>query len=159
MAEKNFDGTFDHELLESVFRTSKKVIQEYVREIDRTNRYRSVRSSVVRGTVLDDRGPLIDLYEACLQQDAHIRAVLETLVSQILGDRYMLARQNEKGKYIKDVEQTRKVQGTQFDKIIRGHRGGFCFELNAASSRRSSMVTRCWRSCPARTPARDAFGR
>ena len=100
MAEKNFDGTFDHELLESVFRTSKKVIQEYVREIDRTNRYRSVRSSVVRGTVLDDRGPLIDLYEACLQQDAHIRAVLETLVSQILGDRYMLARQNEKGKYI-----------------------------------------------------------
>ena len=120
MAEKNFDGTFDHELLESVFRTSKKVIQEYVREIDRTNRYRSVRSSVVRGTVLDDRGPLIDLYEACLQQDAHIRAVLETLVSQILGDRYMLARQNEKGKYIKDVEQTRKVQGTQFDKIIRG---------------------------------------
>ena len=107
MAEKNFDGTFDHELLESVFRTSKKVIQEYVREIDRTNRYRSVRTSVVRGTVLDDRGPLIDLYEACLQQDAHIRAVLETLVSQILGDRYMLARQNEKGKYIKDVEQTR----------------------------------------------------
>lgn len=70
--------------------------------------------------MLDDRGRLIDLYEACLQQDAHIRAVIETLVSQILGDRYMLARQNEKGKYIKDVGQTRKIQGSQFDKIIRG---------------------------------------
>ena len=46
--------------------------------------------------------------------------MIETLVSQILGDRYMLARQNEKGKYIKDVGQTRKIQGSQFDKIIRG---------------------------------------
>ncbi|MDR2890566.1 MAG: DUF935 domain-containing protein [Alistipes sp.] len=62
----------------------------------------------------------MDLYDACLQQDAHIRAVIETLVSQILGDRYMPARQNEKGKYIKDVAQTRKIQGSQFDKIIRG---------------------------------------
>lgn len=120
MHEKNLDGTFNHELLESIFQTSKKVIQEYVREIERTNRYKSIRSNVVEGTVLDDRGRLIDLYEACLQQDAHIRAVIETLVSQILGDRYMLARQNEKGKYIKDVGQTRKIQGSQFDKIIRG---------------------------------------
>lgn len=120
MFEKNLEGTFNHQLLESIFQTSKKVIQEYVREIERTNRYKSIRSNVVEGTVLDDRGRLIDLYEACLQQDAHIRAVIETLVSQILGDRYMLARQNEKGKYIKDVQQTQKIQGTQFDKIIRG---------------------------------------
>lgn len=120
MQEKNLDGTFNHELLESIFRTSKKVIQEYVREIERTNRYKSVRSNVVEGTVLDDRSRLIDLYDACLQQDAHIRAVIETLVSQILGDRYMLARQNEKGKYIKDIKQTQKIQGSQFDKIIRG---------------------------------------
>ena len=63
---------------------------------------------------------MIDLYEACLQQDAHIRAVIETLESQILGDRYMLARINEKGKYIKDVKQTQRIQGSQFDKIIRG---------------------------------------
>lgn len=120
MQEKNLDGTFNHQLLESIFHTSKKVIQEYVREIERTNRYKSIRSNVAEGTVLDDRARLIDLYEACLQQDAHIRAVIETLVSQILGDRYMLARQNEKGKYIKDVKQTQKIQGSQFDKIIRG---------------------------------------
>ena len=120
MLEKNIDGSFNRELLESIFRTSKKVIQEYVAEIERTNRYRSVRANVAEGTVLDDRSRLMDLYEACLQQDAHIRAVIETLVSQILGDRYMLARQNEKGKYIKDVDETRKIQGSQFDKIIRG---------------------------------------
>lgn len=120
MQGDNLKGSFNHQLLESIFSTSKKVIQEYVREIERSNRYKSVRSNVTEGVVLDDRARLIDLYEACLQQDAHIRAVLETLVSQILGDRYMLARQNEKGKYIKDVEQTQKVQGTQFDKIIRG---------------------------------------
>lgn len=75
---------------------------------------------MVAGTILDDRSRLIDLYEACLQQDAHIRSVIETLESQILGDRYMLARMNEKGKYIKDVEQTQRIQGSQFDKIIRG---------------------------------------
>jgi hypothetical protein len=42
------------------------------------------------------------------------------LESQIIGERYMLARQNEKGRYIKDVEETKKIQGTQFVKIIRG---------------------------------------
>lgn len=120
MQEKNLDGTFNRQLLESIFRTSKKVIQEYVREIERTNRYKSVRSNIAEGTILDDRSHLIDLYDACLQQDAHIRAVLETLISQILGDRYMLARQNDKGKYIKDIRQTQKIQGSQFDKIIRG---------------------------------------
>lgn len=120
MHEKNLDGIFHSQLLESIFHTSKKVIQEYVREIERTNRYKSVRSNVAEGTILDDRSRLIDLYDACIQQDAHIRAVIETLVSQILGDRYMLARQNEKGKYIKDIGQTQKIQGTQFDKIIKG---------------------------------------
>lgn len=116
----NTEGSFNRELLESIFRTSKKTIQEYVREIERNNRYKSVRGNLAQGTVLDDRSRLIDLYDACLQQDAHIRSVLETLESQILGDRYMLARMNEKGKYVKDVEETRKIQGTQFDKIIRG---------------------------------------
>lgn len=75
---------------------------------------------MVAGTILDDRSRLIDLYEACIQQDAHIRSVIETLESQILGDRYMLARMNEKGKYIKDVKQTQLIQGSQFDKIIKG---------------------------------------
>nr|WP_195461804.1 DUF935 family protein [Alistipes sp. D31t1_170403_E11] len=114
------EGTFHGALLESIFRTSKKTIQEYVREIERYNRYRSSRQDVQLGCILDDRARLIDLYEACLQQDAHIRSVIETLESQILGDRYMLARMNEKGKYVKDVSQTQKIQGSQFDKIIRG---------------------------------------
>ncbi|KAA3703254.1 DUF935 domain-containing protein, partial [Bacteroides salyersiae] len=115
------EGTFNHELLESIFRTSKKTIQEYVREVDRNNRYRSIRGqTTVAGTILDDRAQLIDLYDACLQQDAHIRSVIETLESQILGDRYMLAKQNEKGKYVKDIEQTLLIQGSQFDTIIKG---------------------------------------
>ena len=49
------DGSFNGELLESIFRTSKKTIQEYVREIERNNRYKSVRGDVTLGTVLDDR--------------------------------------------------------------------------------------------------------
>ena len=114
------DHSFNGSLLESIFRTSKKTIQEYVREIERDNRYRSSRQDVMLGCILDDRSRLIDLYEACIQQDAHIRAVIETLESQILGDRYMLARVNEKGKYIKDVAETQKIQGSQFDKIIKG---------------------------------------
>ncbi len=114
------DNTFSGELLESIFRTSKKTIQEYVREIERNNRYRSSRMDISSGYILDDRSRLIDLYEACLQQDAHIRSVIETLESQILGDRYMLARMNEKGKYIKDVKYTQKIQGSQFDNIIKG---------------------------------------
>ncbi|MDR1090955.1 MAG: DUF935 domain-containing protein [Prevotella sp.] len=114
------NGKFDAELLESIFRTSKKTIQEYVRELERYCRFKSVQHMVVDGVVLDDRGKLIDLYEACVQQDAHLSAVLETLVSQIVGERYMLARQNDKGKYVKDVDQTKKIQGSQFIKIIRG---------------------------------------
>lgn len=113
-------NSINSELLESIFKTSKKIIQEYVIEIERNNRYKSARSDVALGCVLDDRSRLIDLYEACLQQDAHIRAVIETLESQILGDRYMLARINEKGKYIKDIKETQKIQGSQFDKIIKG---------------------------------------
>lgn len=118
--EVTTDNTFNGELLESIFKTSKKTIQEYVREIERSNLYKSVRSNVLMGCILDDRARLIDLYDACLQQDAHIRATIETLESQILGDRYMLARINEKGKYIKDIVETQKIQGSQFDKIIKG---------------------------------------
>lgn len=114
------ENTFNGELLESIFKTSKKTIQEYVWEIERNCRYKSARSDVFWGCILDDRSKLIDLYESCLQQDAHIRSVIETLESQILGDRYMLARINEKGKYIKDVVETQKIQGSQFDKIIKG---------------------------------------
>lgn len=110
----------DSASLESIYRTSKKTIQEYVAEIERYCRFKSVHTQVIDGTVLDDRGKLIDLYEACLQQDAHLASVLETLYSQIIGERYMLAVQNEKGKYIKDVDETKKIQGTQFIKLIKG---------------------------------------
>lgn len=111
---------FDVDLLESFYHTSKKTVQEYVREIERYCRFKSVHHSVINGTVLDDRSRLIDLYEACMQQDAHIASTVETLESQIVGERYMLAAQNEKGRYVKDVEETKKIQGTQFIKIIRG---------------------------------------
>lgn len=110
----------DTNLLESVYRTSKKTIQEYVAEIERHCRFKSSYRHLNNGTILDDRGRLIDLYDACMEQDAHLRGVMETLYSQILGERYMLARQSDKGRYIIDVEQTKKIQGTQFIKIIRG---------------------------------------
>lgn len=120
MNKNDTSATFHGTALESMFKTSKKTIQEYVREIDNHCRYKSIQSQVSRGVVLDDRGRLMDLYEACVQQDAHLGAVLETVTSQIIGERYMLARQNEKGKYVKDVEETKKIQGSQFNKIIRG---------------------------------------
>lgn len=120
MQVETAQNSFNGELLESIFRTSKKTITEYVREIERNNRYKSIRQDITFGTILDDRSRLIDLYEACLEQDAHIRSVIETLESQILGDRYMLARMNDKGKYVKDIRYTQLIQGTQFDKIIRG---------------------------------------
>lgn len=112
---------FNIELLEAIFRTSKKTIQEYVREIERYNRFKSVQNALgANGCVMDDRGRLIDLYDACVQQDAHLSGVIETLESQIIGERYMLCRVNEKGKFVKDVDATDKVQGSQFDKLIRG---------------------------------------
>lgn len=120
MANSKDSNQLNLNLLESLFRTSKKTVQEYVREIERYCRFKSVQNQVIEGTVLDDRSKLIDLYEACVQQDAHLSGVLETLESQIVGERYMLARQNRKGRWEKDIEETRKIQGTQFTKIIRG---------------------------------------
>ena len=106
--------------LESTFMTSKKSVQEYVREIERRCRFQSAYRHLQNGTVLDDRSRLIDIYEACVQQDAHLRGVLETLFSQIVGERFMMAKQNEKGKYTKDIAATKKIQNTEFLKIIHG---------------------------------------
>lgn len=115
------DEKFNIDLLEAIFRTSKKTIQEYVREIERYNRFKSVQNVLGgQGCVMDDRGRLMDLYDACVQQDAHLAGVIETLESQIIGERYMLCRINEKGKFVKDVDSTEKIQGSQFDKLIRG---------------------------------------
>lgn len=106
--------------LESTFATSKKSVQEYVREIERRCRFQSSYRYLQNGTILDDRSKLIDIYEACVQQDAHLRGVLETLFSQIVGERFMMAKQNDKGKYTKDIEASKKIQNTEFLKIIRG---------------------------------------
>ena len=114
------DTKLDVKLLESIFLTSKKTIQEYIRELQRHCRFQSSYRHLDNGTVLDDRGRLIDLYDACVQQDAHLAGVLETLKSQIIGERYMLASQNEKGRYIKNIEETKKIQGVEFIKIING---------------------------------------
>lgn len=111
---------YSADILESTFNTSKKTIQEYVREIDRHCRYKSVCHQVTDGTILDDRSKLIDLYDACIQSDAHLAGVMETLYSQILGERYMLASQTSKGKYMPDYEETKKIRGTQFNKCIKG---------------------------------------
>ena len=73
------------DLLESIYRTSKKTIQEYVREIDRHCNYKTIRHAITNGAAMDDRARIIDLYEACAEQDAHLSAVLETLESQIVG--------------------------------------------------------------------------
>ena len=116
MGQDEFGGY----VLQAIFNTSKKTVQEYVLEIARHNRYKSVRGELVGGCILDDRSRLIDLYESAVQQDAHLRSVLETLESQILGDRYMLGRVNEKGKLIKDQKYTEKIQGSQFDVLIKG---------------------------------------
>lgn len=113
-------GAIDAKTLASVFRTSKKTIQEYIYEIERHCRYKTMRADTNWDTILDDRSRLIDLYESCLQQDAHLRGTIETLESQIIGERYMLATQTSNGQFIRDIAETEKIQGTQFTKIIKG---------------------------------------
>ena len=113
-------GSTDAKTLASVFRTSKKTIQEYIYEIERHCRYKTMRADTNWDTILDDRSRLIDLYESCLQQDAHLRGTIETLESQIIGERYMLATQTSNGQFIRDIAETEKIQGTQFTKIIKG---------------------------------------
>lgn len=120
MAIATYYPRYNADILESRFQTTKKTIQEYVLEINRYCRYKSVRSQVSDGTILDDRGKLIDLYESCLQSDAHLAGVMETLYSQILGERYVLAKAEAKGRYTEDYEETRKIRGSQFNKCIKG---------------------------------------
>lgn len=120
MAITTYYPRYSADILESTFHTTKKTVQEYVREIDRYCRFKSVRSQVAEGVILDDRGKLIDLYESCLQSDAHLAGVLETLYSQILGERYILAKQTAQGRYVADHEETKKIRGTQFNKCIKG---------------------------------------
>jgi len=120
MSEMDYESTFDGSPLIAYFQTSKKTIQEYVAELDKYNTYKTVQSQLNRGVVLDDRGRLIDLYEACVQQDAHLRSVLETILSQLTGERYMMASIGKDGNYVKNTVESEKIQGTQFVKIIKG---------------------------------------
>lgn len=105
----------------SFYNTTKKTIQEYVRALERYNRYRTIVNQVhADGVTMDDRAQLIDLYESCYIQDAYLQAVFETLYSHMIGERYMLARQESVGgKWIKDVRETEKIQGSQFEKIVK----------------------------------------
>lgn len=119
--EKNSNGGFfTSEALVSYYRLVKKTITEYTEELIRRSHYKSVVQQVTDGTIMDDRSRLIDLYDSCYIQNAHLQGVQETLYSMLTGDRYMLAKQDEKGKWIKDAEQSKITQGTQFEKIIKG---------------------------------------
>lgn len=111
---------FTNDSLIAYYNIAKKTIQQYVEEIIRHDRYRTIVSQVNDGTVLDDRSRLMDIYDACFVQDAHLRGVVETLYSQLTGDRYILARMDSNGKWEIDPEESKKAQGIQFEKIIKG---------------------------------------
>ena len=120
--EYNSNGEFfTSDALIAYYNTAKKTIQQYVNEIICRDRYRTIVSQVENGVVLDDRSKLIDIYDACFVQDARLRSVVETLYSQLTGERYMLARYNLKnGKWERDSKESMKAQGIQFEKIIKG---------------------------------------
>lgn len=109
---------FEEDALISYHRLVRKTIQDYVQSLIRHQRYLSIVGDVMDGTVLDDRSDLIDLYDSCLLQDAHLQAVLETLYSNMIGERYCLGREVN-GKFIVDEKESKKIQGSQFEKIIK----------------------------------------
>ncbi len=118
--EKNSNGNFfaDEALITS-YNLVKKTIQEYTDELLRRCHYKSIVSQVEDGTIMDDRSRLIDQYEACYIQNAHLQGTIATLFSQLIGKRYMLAREDADGKWIRDPKQSKICQGSQFEKIIR----------------------------------------
>lgn len=119
--QTNSNGDFfTTESLVTFPRIVKKTIKEYTDELQRRCSYKSTVGQVLDGTIMDDRSRLIDLYDACYVENAHLKGVLETLYSMLTGDRYMLGRMNDKGKWERDCDASRIVQGTQFEKIIKG---------------------------------------
>lgn len=110
---------FTDEALIANFNIVKKTISEYTDELIRRCRYKSVVGQVTDGAVMDDRSRLIDLYDACYIQNAHLQGTIATLMSQLVGKRYMLAYEDKNGKWLRDVEQSRLCQGSQFEKIIK----------------------------------------
>lgn len=118
--EKNSNGNFfAEEALISSYNLVKKTIQEYTDELLRRCHYKSIVSQVEDGTIMDDRSRLIDQYDACYIQNAHLQGTIATLFSQLIGKRYMLAKENADGKWVRDPEQSKICQGSQFEKIIR----------------------------------------
>lgn len=119
--ENNSNGQFfTDEALVAHYNIVKKTIQEYTEELTRRCQFKNIVSQVEDGTVLDDRSRLIDLYDSCYIQNAHLQGVIETLYSQLMGKRYMMAREDANGKWIRDPKESRICQGTQFEKIIKG---------------------------------------
>lgn len=118
--EKNSNGNFfAEEALITSYNLVKKTIQEYTEELIRRCHYKNVVSQVEDGTIMDDRSRLIDQYESCYIQNAHLQGTIATLFSQLIGKRYMLARLDANGKWVRDLEQSKLCQGSQFEKIIR----------------------------------------
>ena len=118
--EKNSNGNFfAEEALITSYNIVKKTIQEYTDELLRRCHYKSIVSQVEDGTIMDDRSRLIDQYEACYIQNSHLQGTLITLFSQLIGKRYMLAKESADGKWVRDPEQSKICQGSQFEKIIR----------------------------------------
>lgn len=111
---------FTDDALIASYNLVKKTIAEYTDELMRRCRYKSVVGQIEDGSITDDRSRLIDLYDSCYLQNAHLQGTIATLFSQLIGKRYMLAREGKDGKYIRDNEQSKLCQGSQFEKIIRG---------------------------------------
>lgn len=124
---------FDESSLISFYSLVHKTIQDYVDELTRYARYKSIVSLTSDGSILDDRGRLVDLYDSCYLQDAHLQGVLETLYSYMIGERYSLGRIID-NKKVRDDEISRIIEGSQFEKIVKSvidsHLWGFsCIEI------------------------------
>ena len=119
--ESNSYGHFftDNALI-SYYNIVKKTIQEYTAELARRCRYKSIVSQTDDGTVMDDRSLLIDIYENCYTQSARLQSCCETLTAQLTGERYSLGTINADGKFERDIEESKKAQGLEFEKIIQG---------------------------------------
>ena len=119
--ETNSTGNFfTDEALISRYNLVKKTITEYTDELARRCRYKNMVSQINDGSVMDDRSQLMDLYDSCFIQNAHLQGTIKTLMSQLVGKRYMFAREDDNGKWIRDPQQSRICKGSQFEKIITG---------------------------------------
>ena len=118
--ENSTGNFFTEEALVSYFNIVKKTIQEYTNELANRCRYKSIVSQTGDGTVMDDRSHLIDLYDSCYIQNARLQSCCETLYSQLTGERYSLGTIDKNGKFVRNPEESKKAQGIQFEKLIKG---------------------------------------